>query len=94
VAALGGRGYCWLPLPLIVACRHGPFAHVALRLVALRGLTISKLNFKYTVYTVLKFQDKDNLLRLMFAYTTSDVYLTLMFKLEIYAIYVREITIW
>jgi hypothetical protein len=29
--------------------------------------------------------DKDNFLRLMFAYTTSDVYLTLMFKIEIYS---------
>ncbi len=26
--AFGGRGYCWPPLPLIGACRSGPFAHV------------------------------------------------------------------
>ncbi len=30
----------------------------------------------------------------MFAYTTSDVYLTLMFSFEIHSIYFREITIW
>ncbi len=36
--------------------------------------------------------DKDNFLRLMFAYTTSDVYLTSMFKFEIYSTNFREIT--
>jgi hypothetical protein len=37
-------------------------------------IAISKLNFKHTY---LKLFVKDNFLRLMFAYTTSDVYLTL-----------------
>jgi hypothetical protein len=36
--------------------------------------------------------DKDNFLRLMFTYTTSNVYLTLMFKFEMYSKNFREIT--
>ncbi len=63
------------------------------RCVAWRSLTISKLNFKHTYSIEITFYNKDNLLRLMFAYTTSDVYLTLMFNFEIYSIYFREITI-
>ncbi len=35
--------------------------------------------------------DKDNFLRLMFAYTTSNVHLTLMFKFENYSSNFREI---
>jgi hypothetical protein len=79
--ALGGRGYCWPPLPLIGACRHGPFAHVALE-----RLSNFKLKFQTHIFEIVLW-DKDNFLRLMFAYTTSDVYLTLMFKLEIYSKY-------
>ncbi len=36
--------------------------------------------------------DKDNFLRLMFACTTNDVYLTLIFKFEIYSTNFCEIT--
>jgi succinate dehydrogenase/fumarate reductase cytochrome b subunit len=36
--------------------------------------------------------DNDNFLRLMFAYTTSNVYLSLMFKFEIYLTNFRQIT--
>jgi hypothetical protein len=53
---------------------------------------ISKLNFKHNNIFEIILMDKDNFLRLMFAYTTSDVYLTLMFKFEIYSTNFREIT--
>ncbi len=36
--------------------------------------------------------DKDNFFRCMFAYTTSDVYLSLMFNFEIYLTNFRQIT--
>jgi hypothetical protein len=60
-----------------------------------RGFTvfmaISKLNFKHMYIFEIIINDKDNFLRLMFVYPTSDVYLTLMFKFEIYSTNFREI---
>ncbi len=62
-----------------LACRHGPFAHVALE-----RLGNFKTKFQVHIFEII-LQDKDNFLRLMLAYTTSNVYLTLIFKFEIYS---------
>jgi hypothetical protein len=76
--ALGGRGYCWPPLPLT----EWVVTHVttAWHYLAWRGfipmiMTTSKLNVKHNIWNF-----KDIFLGLLFAYTTSDVYLTLRFK--------------
>jgi hypothetical protein len=61
-----------------------------------RGLQYTNVhgnfNKKFQTYIFeIILKDKDNFLRLMFADTTSDVYLTLMFKFEIYSTNFREI---
>jgi hypothetical protein len=60
-----------------------------------RGFTVYvqgnfKIKFQTYIFEII-LKDKDNFLRLMFAYTTSYVYLTLMFKFEIYSTNFREI---
>jgi hypothetical protein len=54
--------------------------------------TFMAISIKFQTYILdIIVKDKDNFLRLMFAYTTSDVYLNLMFKFEIYSTNFREI---
>jgi hypothetical protein len=47
-----------------------------------------KIKFQTYIFEIIL---KDNFLGLMFAYTTSDVYLTLKFKFEIYLTNFREV---
>jgi hypothetical protein len=49
-----------------------------------------KIKFQTYIFEII-LKDKDNFLRLLFAFTTSDVYLTFMFKFEIDSTTFREI---
>jgi hypothetical protein len=100
--ALGGRGYCWPPLPLTGLCTHVTICPRGMTLLgvgggidrwAWRGLIATfsgnfKIKFQTYIFEIIF---KDNFLGLMFVHTTSDVYLTLRFKFEIYPTNFREI---
>jgi hypothetical protein len=91
--ALGGRGYCWLSLPPTGTCKHVTIRPHGIR-EALQYTNIHgnfKIKFQIYIFEII-LKDKDNFLRLMFAYTTSDVYLTLMFK-HIQQIFVKLLLI-
>jgi hypothetical protein len=82
--ALGGRGYCWPTLPLTGSCKHVTIRPRGIREALQYTNVHSNFKIKFQTY-IFEIIFKDNFLRLMFVYTTSNVYLTLRFKFEIYS---------